>query len=114
MKQGIAYFVVIAVLGNIIAALWLMWWTTRTRARSPRRTHSRLDDDLTEYNNPCALVVWMFFLSIVFGLGYLVLFPGSATTRGSCTGRRCRSSTRKTARRARPSSSASPDTRTRV
>jgi cytochrome c oxidase cbb3-type subunit 3 len=78
MKQGIAYFVVIAVLGNIIAALWLMWWTNKDSGKIPAKDTTHVwDDDLTEYNNPLPRWwLWMFFLSIVFGLGYLVLFPG--------------------------------------
>ena len=78
MKQGIAYFVVIAVLGNIVAALWLMWWTNKDSDKVPAKDTTHVwDDDLTEYNNPLPRWwVWMFLLSIVFGLGYLVLFPG--------------------------------------
>jgi len=35
------------------------------------------DGDLTEYNNPMPRWwAWLFYLTVVFGLGYLFLFPG--------------------------------------
>jgi cytochrome c oxidase cbb3-type subunit 3 len=83
MKQGIATFVVIGVLGNIVAALWLIWWTTRGTKAKPNETTHVWDDDLTEYNNPLPRWwLWLFILSIVFALGYLSLFPGLGNYRG--------------------------------
>jgi len=42
------------------------------------------DEDLTEYNNPLPRWwAWLFYLTIVFGLGYLVLFPGLGSYPGT-------------------------------
>ena len=74
---------VIAVLVNILAGLWLIWWTTRGVKVSPQETTHVWDDDLTEYNNPLPRWwLWLFILSILFGLVYLALFPGLGNYRG--------------------------------
>ncbi len=84
MKPIVALFVGIAVLVNIAAALWLIWWTSRGVDKSSvQETTHVWDDDLTEYNNPLPRWwLWLFILSIVFGLGYLVLYPGLGNFRG--------------------------------
>src|SRR5258708_410762 len=83
MKSGIAIFVVIAVLANIFAGLWLIWWTNRGVKVAPQETTHIWDDDLTEYNNPMPRWwLWLFILSIVFALAYLAFFPGLGNYRG--------------------------------
>jgi cytochrome c oxidase cbb3-type subunit 3 len=83
MKSGIAIFVVIAVLANIFAGLWLIWWTNRGVKVAPQETTHVWDEDLTEYNNPMPRWwLWLFILSIVFALAYLVFFPGLGNYRG--------------------------------
>ena len=78
MKQGIAYFIAITALANILAGLWLMWWANKDSDKIPAKDTTHVwDGDLTEYNNPLPRWwLWLFILSIVFALGYLVLFPG--------------------------------------
>jgi cytochrome c oxidase cbb3-type subunit III len=42
------------------------------------------DDDLTEYNNPMPRWwMWLFYITIVFGLGYLAVYPGLGNFAGS-------------------------------
>lgn len=42
------------------------------------------DEDLTEYNNPLPRWwAWLFYLTIVFSLGYLVLYPGLGSYSGT-------------------------------
>ena len=42
------------------------------------------DGDLGEYNNPLpAWWMWLFYITIVFGLAYLYLYPGLGSYRGS-------------------------------
>ena len=48
-----------------------------------KQTTHMWDDDLTEYNNPLPRWwLWLFVLTIVFGLGYLALYPGLGNFRG--------------------------------
>src|SRR5579859_2654459 len=83
MKSGIAIFVVVVVFANILACLWLIWWTTRGVTASAQDTTHVWDDDLTEFNNPLPRWwLWLFILSIVFALGYLAFFPGLGNYRG--------------------------------
>ena len=78
MSEQAGYFISVIVLGTILGTLWLIWWTARgSGAKSPQETTHVWDDDLTEYNNPLPRWwLWLFILTIVFGLFYLTLFPG--------------------------------------
>ncbi len=97
--NGVASYLVIALtLLSLLGCLWLMWWTaysrdpaaaekarkeTNTVDGSPGKTGHVWDGDLEEYNNP--MPRWwlgLFILTIVFSLGYLVLYPGLGNFRG--------------------------------
>lgn len=71
--------ITIPTLLNIAAALLLLWWTSRRRGESKQSetTGHVWDGDLSEYNKP--LPRWwlvLFVVTVVFGLLYLVLYPG--------------------------------------
>lgn len=71
---------------GILACLWLLWGTSKTRVvqREDNTTGHVWDEDITEMNNP--LPRWwavLFVLTIVFSLGYLVLFPGLGSFQGT-------------------------------
>lgn len=78
MRPWISIFVTLIVLGNIGAALWLIWSVTRgTRQQAAKETTHVWDEDLTEYNNPLPRWwLWLFVITILFALGYLALYPG--------------------------------------
>ncbi len=76
-------FVAILTIGNILACFWLLWWTRKRRGDSgPKEpaistTGHVWDEDVTEYNKP--LPKWwlnLFYATIVFSLGYLIVYPG--------------------------------------
>ncbi|HUO19860.1 MAG TPA: cytochrome-c oxidase, cbb3-type subunit III [Steroidobacteraceae bacterium] len=65
---------------NVLACGWLIWWTARREpgevAEGDVKDHV-WDGDLRERNNP--MPRWwliLFFLTIVFAFGYLLLYPG--------------------------------------
>jgi cytochrome c oxidase cbb3-type subunit 3 len=64
-----------------------MWWTARSRpAGQPvaDKTGHVWDGDLEEYNNP--LPRWwlgLFILTVLFGAGYLIVFPGLGNFSGT-------------------------------
>ncbi len=87
MSPMLTGFIALAVLLNIVACLWLIWWTSRRRpgeeAEGAEKSHV-WDGDLRELNNP--MPRWwlnLFILSIVFALAYLVLYPGLGAYQGT-------------------------------
>ncbi|KPU95185.1 cytochrome oxidase subunit III [Variovorax paradoxus] len=78
------YVAVISLL-SILGCVLLLWFTARKRvaASADNTTGHVWDEDLREANNP--LPMWwigLFVLTIVFGLGYLAVFPGLGSFHG--------------------------------
>jgi len=66
-------------LAGIIGCLLLLWLTARKKVDSTadNTTGHVWDEDLTEMNNPMPRWwMWLFVITIVFGLGYLAVYPG--------------------------------------
>jgi cytochrome c oxidase cbb3-type subunit 3 len=90
MSAPVALFVVIATVLNILACLWLIWWTAKRKpGESDTTGHSW--DGIQEYNNP--MPRWwlgLFIITIIFGFIYLALYPGlgnfAGTTAWTSTG----------------------------
>lgn len=80
-------FVITLVLVNIFACLWLIRFANRRKkdeVAAGEATGHVWDEDLVELNNPLPRWwLWMFYLSIIFGLGYLVLYPGLGNFAGT-------------------------------
>ena len=70
---------------GILACLLLLWVTARAKVKpqSDNTTGHVWDGDLREMNNPMPRWwMWMFVISIVFGLLYLVAYPGLGSYEG--------------------------------
>ncbi|KHF25212.1 cytochrome-c oxidase, cbb3-type subunit III [Solemya velum gill symbiont] len=80
-------WIIILTVGNILACIWLIWWTMRKRAgeaESGDVTGHTWDEDLQEYNNPLPRWwLWMFWITIIFAAGYLAYFPGLGLFQGA-------------------------------
>lgn len=79
MSAGWSWFVIALVALNILGCVWLLWWTGRRRPGDPAPTDTShtWDGDITEYNKP--MPKWwinLFYLTIVFSVGYLIYYPG--------------------------------------
>lgn len=85
MSLGWQIFVFVIVVGSFIAHFVFLTWTSRYRAKEvpgddsggPGTTGHTWDGDLEELNNP--LPRWWLFLfhgTVVFGIIYLLLYPG--------------------------------------
>jgi cytochrome c oxidase cbb3-type subunit 3 len=88
MSAALTVFIVALTALNILGALWLLWWTRRRRTNEPaasaETTGHVWDGDLRELNNPLPRWwLWLFIITIVFALGYLVLYPGLGSYRGT-------------------------------
>lgn len=74
-----SWYVIALVALNIGGCLWLIWWTGKRKPGDPAATDTShiWDGDITEYNQP--MPRWwinLFYLTIVFGIGYLIYYPG--------------------------------------
>ena len=82
MTTGWSLFVIILTIANILACFWLLRWTSKPRTASEKigggaDTGHVWDKDLREYNNPLPKWwLWLFYITIAFGLLYLAFFPG--------------------------------------
>ena len=78
------YVAGITIIG-IVACGLLLWITSRKKIESAadNTTGHVWDEDLTEMNNPMPRWwMWLFVITIVFGLGYLAAYPGLGTFKG--------------------------------
>lgn len=78
--------VIAATLGGILGCVLLLWGAGKARV-SPtgdNTTGHVWDGDLREMNNPLPRWwVWLFLITVVFGLAYLVLYPGLGAVPGT-------------------------------
>jgi cytochrome c oxidase cbb3-type subunit 3 len=79
------WYIIIPTLGGILACFLLIRWLSADI--SPEEQGKEMDhvwdEDLVELNNP--LPRWwlnMFYITLFFGIGYLVLYPGLGTFKG--------------------------------
>jgi cytochrome c oxidase cbb3-type subunit 3 len=88
MTSGWSVFIVLVTLFNIFGCLWLLRWTSKPKAAGEKigggaDTGHVWDKDLREYNNPLPRWwLWLFYLTVAFGLVYLVLYPGLGNFKG--------------------------------
>ena len=81
-------FVAASTIVSILACLLLLWFSGKARAvtASDNTTGHIWDGDLREMNNPLPRWwVWLFVITIVFSLVYLVLYPGLGSFAGTLT-----------------------------
>lgn len=81
MSTAWSIFVIVLVVVNVVGCLWLIRWTinmhTESQEAGDNSTGHVWDVDLQELNNP--LPKWWlntFYLSIIFTVIYLILYPG--------------------------------------
>lgn len=81
---GWSWYIAIATILGLAACLALLLITARGKSGSTGESTGHVwDDDLRELNNPMPRW-WMilFVITIVFGAGYLLLYPGLGSARG--------------------------------
>ena len=88
MTTGWSLFVIVLTIVNILACVWLLRWTAKPKSATEQigggaDTGHVWDKDLREYNNPLPRWwLWVFYITVVFGLLYLVLYPGLGSIPG--------------------------------
>ncbi len=79
------FWIIIPTIGGIIGCFLMIRWlsTTIPPDEEGKEMSHKWDEDLVELNNP--LPRWwlnMFYLTLFFSIGYLVLYPGLGTFKG--------------------------------
>lgn len=80
-----SHYVSVLSLASILACGLLLWLTARgrTEGNADNTTGHVWDEDLREMNNPMPRWwVGLFVMTIVFGLGYLIVYPGLGSYKG--------------------------------
>lgn len=80
-------FITVIALGGILGCALLLWKTSKMKVAGSggESTSGHVwDENIMEMNNPLPRWwIWLFILTIVFGLGYLAYFPGLGSYQGS-------------------------------
>ena len=77
------YVAVLSVVSIVACAVFLKSQSIRKPAEVETTGHT-WDEDLAEYNNPLPRWwSWLFYITIVFSLAYLVLYPGLGSWQGT-------------------------------
>jgi cytochrome c oxidase cbb3-type subunit 3 len=83
-----SWYITILTLGTIVALLWLIFATRKGESKGTTdQTMGHAFDGIEEYDNP--LPKWWFMLfigTIVFSIGYLILYPGLGNWKGILPG----------------------------
>ncbi len=86
MSNAWSIYVIVITLVNILGCFWLIRWTSKKRkdeASQGNVTGHTWDGNLQEYNNPLPRWwLWLFYLTIVFALIYMVLYPTAGNYAG--------------------------------
>lgn len=86
MSQGWSLYVIALVAINVVGAMWLLVYTSRKRPGEDVKgetTGHTWDGDLVELNNPMPRWWLLLFIgTVVFAVGYLVLYPGAGSFAG--------------------------------
>ena len=85
MSIGWSIFVIIIVVVNIAGSLWLLYWTSKPDETQASETTGHVwDEDLREYNNPLPRWwLWLFYITVIFSIAYLVFYPGLGNFSGT-------------------------------
>lgn len=88
MTQFWSWYIIALTAGTLVALTWLIFATRKgQRPDTTEETVGHSFDGIEEYDNP--LPKWWFMLfvgTIIFGIGYLVLYPGMGNWRGVLPG----------------------------
>jgi len=81
-----AWFIAAGTIGFIIWCVWLILWSAKQGPQGKTDEElvgHRWDGDLEEWNNPAPKWwLYLYFITILFAIGYLVAYPGIGTYKG--------------------------------
>ena len=78
------YVALLALISIVACGVFLKSQSVQRKPGAVETTGHRWDGDLAEYNNPLPRWwSWLFYITIVFSIAYLVLYPGLGSWRGT-------------------------------
>ena len=78
------FYIAVITIASIVACAVLLKVQSVRRVAEPELTGHVWDENLREYNNPMPRWwAWLFYLTIIFALVYLVLYPGLGSYTGT-------------------------------
>lgn len=84
MSTWWSWYISVPTILGIVGCAWLVWANTHSaKGDAPETMGHVWDEDLQEYNNP--LPKWwlnMFYITLIFGALYLLVFPGLGNFKG--------------------------------
>ena len=86
MSNVWSWYVIVVTGAMLAACIWLVVWTNRQRASKAEIEEAEShvwDEDIRELNNPLPMWwLWLFVLTVVWSVGYLLYFPGMGNFKG--------------------------------
>ena len=78
-----SYWVIVLTVVTIVGISWILFADRKREAQSSEKTTGHVYDDIEEYDNPLpAWWFYMFVITIVWGIGYLIIYPGMGNFAG--------------------------------
>ena len=78
-----SYWVIVLTVVTIVGITWILFANRKREAQSSEKTTGHVYDDIEEYDNPLpAWWFYMFVITIVWGIGYLIIYPGMGNFAG--------------------------------
>lgn len=78
-----SYWVIVLTVVTIVGISWILFANRKREAQSSEKTTGHVYDDIEEYDNPLpAWWFYMFVITIVWGIGYLIIYPGMGNFAG--------------------------------
>ena len=79
-----SYWVIILTTITIVGITWILFANRKREQQSQDKTTGHIYDGIEEYDNPLpAWWFYMFAITIVWGVGYLVIYPGMGNFAGT-------------------------------
>lgn len=86
MSSALSWYIIIFSVANIIGCYVLIKWSSKPQPGESAMgevTGHTWDEDLQELNNPMPRWwLWLFYITIIAGLAYIVLYPGAGSFSG--------------------------------
>jgi len=78
-----SWFIIVIVGGGIVWLFYLLQGTDKAETEEGVPTGHVWDENLEELNNPLPRWwLWMFYITLIFSIGYLILYPGMGSFKG--------------------------------